>query len=398
MLIQLIKILFSALVIVLLLDPADRIFYIKTPLFILILLFWLFLKAINRSKIKFNKDVSIIIGTFTLISLFGIMMAFIQNTDVDYTFSIGFIKSISILLILYVVIDLGLKPELYLNRYAILIPMVTFPVYIFSFYDPSLFEKFYTYLVSDKNSAMLAQRSYYGYDILMVYYKTSPILVFPLSHFCNKLIRKQNKWSSLILSLIFFFSLIVSGTRANMLSAILIVLYYIYRYVKEKKNALYSIASISIVFTIIISFLLTLSLKESDESSVIKYGHYSSFKSNIEDNPQYLIWGQGLGSKFYSEGIGAFTAQTELTYFDLVRFFGIPLTILFLCLIFYPIIYLYINKKINKETRYIVVAYIAYLFIAGTNPLLISSTGMLILMAMYSFLRRDVTNTHTQLL
>jgi hypothetical protein len=128
------------------------------------------------------------------------------------------------------------------------------------------------------------------------------------------------------------------------------------------------------------------SYAEKEESSEIKSGHFNSFIQNTADNPQYLLWGQGLGSKYYSKGVGVFTTQTELTYFDLVRFFGVPLAILFMICIVYPLIYIIINKKITERNRYCIVAFLTYLFISGTNPLLISSTGMLILVVMYSLL------------
>lgn len=392
---RIITILFSFFVVVLIVDPADKIFHLKIPLFLSIMFCWILYKV--KTKIKYKIDSIRIIIALITITLFGILTAFFQNNDVDYSFSIGFLKSICILFVLIVVIDLGLEADVTLNKYSILIPGLTIPFYFVSIYNPIIFSVIYDYVVIDKQVGLFAERNFYGYNLLSVYYKTSPILVFPLSFFCDKLIYGKNKFASLFLVITFFSSLIISGTRANIVSATIILLYYFYLYLNKKKNALYSIFAIASFFFLFITFLLSLSFGEKEASSEIKAGHFNSFLDNTASNPQYLIWGQGLGSKYYSQGVGEFTTQTELTYFDLVRFFGFPLAILFMICIVYPLIYLIINKKITDRNRYCIIAFLTYLFISGTNPLLISSTGMLIIVVMYSLLDEKSSKSRTAL-
>jgi hypothetical protein len=389
MLKKIIKFLFSIFVIVLLLDPADKIFHLKTPIFLLILFIWAVKFFLSKSKIIFFKDIFFIILTFGIITFFGIIVSLLQNSDIDYEFVFGFIKSLSILFLLFVIIDLDMLAISYLNKYSILIPLVTFPIYLIVLFDFALLDQIFDFLVTQKKSAMLATRSYYGYDVIMVYYKTSPVLVFPLAFFLDQFVKGEKKYKSFILSFVFFISLLISGTRANMISAVLITLYFLYILVKERKNIVYKIFLIIAVSILGLYFFSKLSFNESESSTVIKTGHFDSFTLNLKNNPQYLIWGQGLGSKFYSKGIDDFTAQTELTYFDLIRFFGLPLSIIFMLLIIYPMAYYYFNNKITLENRYLLIAFIFYLFIAGTNPLLISSTGMLVLISMFSVIRQN---------
>jgi hypothetical protein len=118
----------------------------------------------------------------------------------------------------------------------------------------------------------------------------------------------------------------------------------------------------------------------------MKVGHYDSYIKLFMEHPQYLVWGEGLGSQFYSSGNADFVTQTELTYIDLIRWFGIPLAIILILLLLYPIIYFYLNKKVSQNNRYLIVSYWGYLFIAGTNPLLVSSTGMLAVLTLFSAL------------
>lgn len=354
------------------------------------ILLWLASK--KKSHIKYKLDSVLMMLTLISIALFGILIAFLQNSDVDYVFSIGFVKSLVFLFLLIIIIDLDIQPDLLLNKYSLILPLIIIPVYIIIAYFPIMMVFAYEYLVVNKEVAMISNRNFYGYQLVMVYYKTSAMLVFPLSFYCNKLLEKRNRGVSVLCIILLFISLIMSGTRANIMVAIIIPGYYLYRYLKVKKNIIYSLIAITSIIFVFISFILSLSFEKADDSAEIKSGHFISFVDNMKSHPEYLIWGQGLGSKFFTVGKNEFTAQTELTYFDLVRFFGLPLAVLFLTMVIYPLIYLYNNKMINERNKYAIVAFINYLFIAGTNPLLVSSTGMVILVIMYSFTNKRMYN------
>ena len=180
-------------------------------------------------------------------------------------------------------------------------------------------------------------------------------------------------------------SLILSGTRANILSVLIILVYYIFKYLQLKKSLILSSVFSLVIFFSLLSFLFTLNFEKSDESTSIKSGHFTSFIRLIESNPEYLIWGQGLGSKYYSSGFNSMTSQTELTYLEFIRYFGIPNTIIFMMFVLFPVFYLIKKKLVCSRNSYSIIAYFLYLFISGTNPLLISSTGVFVVLVMYSF-------------
>lgn len=370
-------------------DPSDRIFHLKMPLFLLVFLIW----TLTRRQMRYRKDIILMIAGLFLISTIGFLSAILQNSDIDYVFALGFFKSLSFLFLLLVIIDLDIQPDIILNKYSFLIPLATIPIYIITVSYPVLFILIYDFLVLNKDVAMISNRNFYGYELTMVYYKTSAILVFPLSYYCNRLLEGKKSFNSLFLVMLFFSSLIMSGTRANIVAGTVILIYYLYKYLKSKKNIVYWILAVLTFSCVLTSFILSLSFSNADESSDVKSGHYSSFLKTISDHFEYLIWGQGLGSKFYTSGSDAFAAQTELTYLDLVRFFGLPLACLFFALVIYPIVFLSMNKRINNRNSYAIIAFMTYLFIAGTNPLLVSSTGMLILIVMYSFLNVKIYKT-----
>ncbi|MBR7166466.1 MAG: hypothetical protein IKD38_01830 [Bacteroidaceae bacterium] len=128
-------------------------------------------------------------------------------------------------------------------------------------------------------------------------------------------------------------------------------------------------------------------MESNEPSNLVKYAHLTSYKELFNSNPEYLILGQGPATEFYSMGFRKMTLKTEWTYLELVRNYGV------LCL---PILYVILSplfRLIKLARKYdsaipMAFAYVTYLIIAGTNPLLMSSTGMLVLLSAYSYAHR----------
>eukprot|EP01132_Coremiostelium_polycephalum_P010412 gene10412-12785_t len=263
-------------------------------------------KVIFKSSIHFNRDISLIVLTFLSIPAIGILNAVFQGNLADWDFAAGVVKSFLIITLLFIVIDYRIPLIKYVNNTVLIVIVITISLYLTFLISAEMFRTLSIYLVDDKQAGIFALREYFGLSVIMLFYKTCPILVFPLSFF------------------------LYSGSGG-------------------------------------------------DESSDIKSGHFQSLVDEIS-KPGIIFFGQGVGSTYYSLGLGRKILQSELTYFELIRVFGLPIAILLFFLLLYPIIYLYQNSKLRKNKAY-AVAYLGYLFIAGTNPLLISSTGMLIVVA-----------------
>ncbi|MFD2864950.1 O-antigen polymerase [Mucilaginibacter antarcticus] len=378
--------LFKLLVFIIIIDPADLLFHLKTPVFLAVVFVWLISKL--WSKIYVVNDVYFLILVFLIIPLISIASGLIQNNLTDIGFAIGFFKSAIFIGLLIIIYDMNIPIQKYLIRYSILISVITISIYLIFLNKPQLFGAIYRFVL-DKNIAIFSIRNYYGLTVFMLFYKTAPLLVFALAHYCQKFINDKNRMTSLVLAFVFLFTLLLSGTRANIVTASCLFIYFVLKYYYRKPNKIGFSVTILIIVCSLFLFIQSLSFGQQDKSSEIKSGHFNSYIKLFNENPQYLIWGEGLGSKFYSTGLNSLISQTELTYLDLIRFFGIPLFLLFLFIIIYPAIYLYVSKKINAENEHAVVAYFGYLFIAGTNPLLISSTGMLVILVMYSLIKKQ---------
>lgn len=384
MIVKLNKILFSILVLILLIDPSDLIFHLKTPLFFLIIFFWVVDKILNKKKIKFNKDINTIVYVFLFIPVIGLISGIVQNDIVDFDFAAGIIKSFSIFFITILVIDMDIPIYQNVNWLSFCIPLIIIPIYFLFLLDQDYFSKAVNYLVEDKGEAAFAVRNFYGIEVVMMYYRTSALLVFPLGYFFSGFLTRRN-FVFLILSFICFITLFLSGTRGNIVAGFLIFTYLIFNHMIRKKKYILILASCLIMLYGAVILFSNLSFQEKDESQTIKAGHMASYFKLFSNSPGTLLFGQGPGSKFFSSGINADILQSELTYLDLVRFFGIPLSLILIFILIYPILILY-KKRLNRKYLPAIVAYYGYLFIVGTNPLLISSTGIVAVIIMYSFL------------
>lgn len=91
-----------------------------------------------------------------------------------------------------------------------------------------------------------------------------------------------------------------------------------------------------------------------------------------------MFWTDGWG--------GRYTSQTELSYLEIIRNYGLIGATVIIVLFFSPFMSIVNNKKISTYYKYsFSIGYLAYLFIAGTNPLLNCATGYLTL-ALFAYM------------
>lgn len=207
-----------------------------------------------------------------------------------------------------------------------------------------------------------------------VFHMASPLLIIQVAlKFYSFLQTKKIK--EFLKTAFYFIAMFFTATRANVFAEILVIgLIYLY-YLFYKKKKIYSatfLCLIFIAFAFIGTFLL-LTVKNS--SSNMKDMHMVSYNVLFSENPSYILLGQGPGAWLYDFGWKKLCTNTELSYMELIRMFGLVFTIAIMCLYAYP--FLHFMKKPNFFSFSISIAYLAYFFIAGTNPLLIGPTGFI---------------------
>lgn len=366
-------------------DPSNQIFHLKYVLFVFVFVIWA--PSLLNKQLALPKSLGLILifvcvfMPFYSISV-GLINHYLQNTSFG---EIVYFNSFFFFLLILITANEKIELTKIFNYSTLLIILITIVSYSILIYNPNTFGLLYDYFVVNKRVAIYGLRNYGDYTLLMMFYKTSPLLVFPLSYYLNQLLISQDKKHVLIKSLFFIaiaITLFLSGTRANLLSLLLIVLFYIFYFAYKQSKPLFFILGFALLLiaTYGLSTLGGILLSASETSNMIKFGHVISYIEHFSNHIGVLIFGQGLGSTFYSSGVNSIVSITELTYFELIRIWGLPITLIFCAILIIP---LYKEIKERKMSHRFI-AYLAYLFIAGTNPLLLSSTGMLVFVYVFT--------------
>ena len=366
-------------------DPTNQIFHVKYILFGLVFVVWI--GGNLKKKQVFPR-------------YFWALLLFIAFFMPFYELSVGLINSIlhnvpvgkmvyfnSFFFFAMILVTVSERIDLttMFNYSSLTIVAMTLGLYLVLIFDLHLFGDMYRYFVVDKQVVVYALRNYGKVTLLMIFYKTSPLLVFPLSWYLYRLlIEKQKKYLffNVLLLILTALTLYFSGTRANLVSLVFILIFYLgyYLFKKSKIWFVWALGLSVLVVLFMMPSVAGLLLNKQETSNAIKFSYLSSYAGYFDHHLLSLLFGQGVGGTFYAAGLHRFVNVSELTYIELIRIWGIPVAFLFVAVLFIPVV----NEIKNRKITPVFIAYLAYLFISGTNPLLLSSTGMLVLVYVFT--------------
>ena len=234
------------------------------------------------------------------------------------------------------------------------------------------------------DSGFLGERDFGGIKLIMVHFRTAPILIISFSHYFTQLIEQKKKFKNLLFFAINGSAIVFSASRGTMLFSFLSIFLISLFNIKNRKYRRFFYIFFILIFigaTYILKNTNIFSSKE--ESNSVKIGHIESFNEFTSDNPDVLIIGRGTGSSYYTEGFGRLAFQTEVTFLDMIRYWGILTAIVFIFLFSFP------SVCFNKSK---IIAFIMYFIDATTNPLIFNSTGMLVI-SIYFLLQDEFRRT-----
>lgn len=361
---------------VVLIDPTNMVLHMKDKVFALLLVFCL---LTYKPDWRYFPHILIIV----LSMLGGYLFAELQGNRIDNDVLSASFKSISPLLLLPYVrqfdfIKANIIPSL-------LTTLLLVSLFILAISNP-LFERAIWYYVREHGDMiMMTRRSFLGVKFFGMYGKTLMAMTFSLYLVYYRALNvKRQKWKNYLLALILSFAFFISAARSTMLLPLaLLGIAAFYRIVRTTTSKYFFLPIIGFFGIFFLLFILLLASETSEASNTIKYAHLYSYKELFEAHPEYLILGQGPGTAFFSEGFGRMTTITEWTYIELLRNYGL-LALPIITVFAYPLVRLY-RYRTDILTQGILFSYLIYLLIAGTNPLLLSSTGMLMILSVYSY-------------
>ena len=368
----------SSFVAAALFDPGDQILHLKVPLFLCALSLWAARVALGMVGPGNYK-------TWTAVLLFALVLPGIASIigllgDTLPTGEPRFavLKGFSVLLLIPVLSSEKIDLTKHIIRWSFVVAVFTIALVVLSLKAPLIFAAAEVFFV-EKDSVMINSRDVVGFGIGSFYYKTVAVVVLPIAYYFWNLLHRPRKVVSLVLTLIFLGAALCSGSRATALGAFVIVVAFVFQKLKARLGLRSALAALFIMVVLPAGYFASY-FHPGESSNSIKLGHLHSYVVEFDENPTYLLWGQGADTEFYSEGFQTKTTITELTYLELIRGFGIPVTALILIALFYPVLGL---ERYATAMPYLAVPYAAYLWEAASNPLLIGSTGLLIVSAIW---------------
>jgi len=375
------KLLITLLVSILLIDPSDKIFHLKVPVFLLLWIVTLSYILLGRLNFTLSSSLLLIVSIVILIPLPSIIIGYMSGELYEVEQWSSYVKTFLLGSLLLVVVISKVNIDYILVKTSIIISLLTIIVWTISFLYPESYIIIYNFLCIETDTIIMSKRSNYGIEMTMIFYKTSPILIFTLGYYLHKLWTNKIKISYIVSIILVSLSIFMSATRANIIAAILIIFFTI----SSKMSFVNKLKFYTSLLVFILFFLSFNKIEKSDDNLVsddIKTGHIESIFNLFQEKKYILLVGQGPGSYFYSKGSFEFTNKTEVTYLEFIRIFGLPIFLIFMIILLKP--FYDWKRGYFKGKEYLLLSYFLYLLIAATNPLIVSSTGFLIIVTMLS--------------
>ena len=383
---RLLRLLLSCLVFVALVDPSDSLTHLKVPFFASVIAVWVYryigsrIGTIDAKPHATRLDLWVTVFVVSILvpsiaTIVGILGSDVHSGNAP----LSLVKSFLFFSIAAVLANEKCDLILIIIRLSFVVALITLAMVLVSLVWPMPFLLISDFLMSRQTAIITPDRDVTGVAAGEFYYATCPLLIFSFAYYFNRVLNcGEARKRDILLPILFGVSLLVSGARANLLAMLFVFTFLgLRRFLRNFGWA----PTIILGTTLLLAATAVVIPKFADTaegSNAVKLKHIHSYVEEFSARPAALLWGEGANSSFYSEGFQSWTTVTEITYFELVRVFGLPVTLLF-------IIWLaWIGYAIfRKGPMPIALAYCAYIAMAASNPLLINSTGFLVIASMY---------------
>jgi len=362
-------------------DPADQVTHLKVPLFVsLWVIFFVSLLGSKETASPIGSSLAFYIFVFALfLPLTSILWYFLLGGRAGPYDGFQYLKSFLFLTLAALLVVKKIDAVRPLSIVLTLLSAVIVMIAIFVYSDPSLKE--FLWPIGDTSGIFTVGEKIYGdLSYAYVYFHTAPLLVLSIAYFAYKSATSSSRarYLNVVLLLVNLAAMLCSGTRNDiifgLLTPLLVLLWYS---VKSQRVTLFAIVLVgAAIVGIYGGDVIRAMFDPENESNAIKLAHLKDYSVLFSD-PKRLLFGQGLGSYFYSSAFGTETSVTELTYLEFIRNFGLIIAMIYFGMLLYPIRRL--RNTLFREIHYLILAYMTYLGICISNPLLVSSSGMLVL-------------------
>jgi len=362
-------------------DPADQVTHLKVPLFVSLWVIFIVDMLISKERIAPIADslLTYILVFAVVLPLASILWYFLRGGHTASYDGFQYFKSYLFLTVAAILASKKIDAIRPLSVILTFLSVFIITIAVLAYSDSGLSN--ILWVVGDASGTFtVAERTYADLSYSYVYFYTAPLLVLSLAYFTYRSVTSKSRvrYFNIALLLVNLAAMLCSGTRNDiifgLLTPFLVVLWY------SGKNRRLALFAVLLVGAVIVGTyggdVVQAMFDPENESNAVKLTHLKDYSVLFSD-PKTLLFGQGLGSYFYSSAFGTETSITELTYLEFIRNFGLVIAITYYGLLLYPLAKL--RDPLFKKEQYLIVAYILYLLICASNPLLVSSSGMLVL-------------------
>ncbi|MBU2464042.1 MAG: O-antigen ligase family protein, partial [Candidatus Edwardsbacteria bacterium] len=310
-------------------DPSDYILGVKLPFFALILFIFLMLNLFDRAVLPEDLLLRVIFIAFMLPAFFlGVFM--VRHPGQSLTDGLSLVRGLWAIMLVLPVVAMGvdLRKPMFLCIGIMMLSIIGLQVC--SAIDPKLYEKISIFLI-DNSVALIGFRNFGELDLVMIFFVTTPLLVIPVPFLIGTIFGQGSAWGWRVGATIFLFLILLasflSASRAVFFILLAECLTCFLVIVRHRPRLLAGALVTAAVFSLLVLLAIqrTSLLSAEEQSNTVKIAHYKSFLTFIDENPIVLLTGDGLGAQYYSNapGINREVYQTELTYLDIIRYFGL---------------------------------------------------------------------------
>ena len=337
-----------------------------------VLFLWNFLSFL-KSKI-FAKNYIISALAINSIFVYGYLMSFLNPCDQELAKQ--FVLTSLILFLIHFIINFGIDFNKACEECGQLMLFFTFLIVLSEWFPNVPFLSQVSSYINSMNQVAISERDFLVENVVnTIAFSTVSFFYVPLCIVVFRIHEKWN-WKDIVRFLLYSTAIILSGSRGIILAA---VLFLAIQYIKTGLARSKIAATLLAVFILIPvgDYLLnqTLVFSQEEVSNKTKIGHFNGYINQI--TWQNALFGKGLGSYYDSFGKDGSSAHTELTPVDLARYFGIPLALAVFGFMLFPNTFWDRYPSHSGSAR---IAFVIYICLSATNPVLINSSGMLVVL------------------
>jgi hypothetical protein len=381
-----VRLLLFAFVVVCIFDPADQVFGVKVWLFVAIWVAALIVAFSAPDKIYVPIGLLLCVLLFTTVPLISIVWYYLTNGTEPYA---GFALMKGFLLISVAIVLVMNRVDVlpFFSATLTVLALMTIAILVSVQLAPGLLPILKN-TGSETGLVLLGERSYANdSSFIFVNVVTSPLLVISIAYYFDRAMSEaaiRSKFIYASLTAINILAMLSVGSRNEAAAAILMPFLLWPLYTRRiARNECISLALLAVLSIPFIEKLRVL-LNPAEFSNNIKLTLLGDYAA-IFSKPLTLLFGQGLGAYYQWTTSGRpdfertgenFYFNTELTYAELVRYFGLLGAAIVMALLLFPVAHGFFATT-NTRRRALGVGFLGYLCMTATNPMLFSSTGML---------------------